>query len=169
MHVWVTSWARPDRFPHHPQHTSHRPPPRLAGVFLLFTSIADSRLFLFQVHWKPLGVPVGSPAPRSDSAQLAPSFSGDFPARLSGSPLNGESLRSRKACHRSSRKTKEKRCNNSNNRRISGRSFANSCKMAQAAQLDRRGERDGASQAKERARHPQKRVTHLCNEASTGM
>jgi len=55
-------------------------------------------------------------------------------------------------------------------RRISGRSFANSCKTAQAAaQLDERVERDGASPAKETAARPQKRVTHLCNEASTGM
>uniref|UniRef100_B3P289 GG12604 n=1 Tax=Drosophila erecta TaxID=7220 RepID=B3P289_DROER len=48
-------------------------------------------------------------------------------------------------------------------------SMANSCKAAQAAQLDGRAERDGASSAKETAARPQKRVTHLCNEASTGM
>lgn len=113
-------------FPHpgtpssyHP--TTHRPPPRLAGVFLIFASSADRRPSVSGSL--EAGIPVGNQREMRKVGKPEQQRERDrFCALLcflSGfllhSPLNARNLRIRKACHRSSGKTKENGCSGNSN------------------------------------------------------
>lgn len=202
MHVWVTSWARPDPTPpirpttcplfhtpapHHPTTLPpivHRHALQEFSSFSLPVQTGDR---LFQVHWKrgfpwaTRGKCVKSVSRRNrererargiDSAHCSALFSPAFSDTLRW--MRGTCALERRVTGAAGkqRKTTAAATATATMSRILGRSFANSCKMAQAAQLDtdNAGESEtAAGRAKESARCSKKRVTHLCNEASTGM
>lgn len=60
MHVWVTSWARPDRFPPNPAFPTpfaHRHALQEFSCSPLPVQTVGFFSFLFQVHWKPFRFP----------------------------------------------------------------------------------------------------------------
>lgn len=123
MHVWVTSWARPDQTvnPRPPNYLSAPPPTATpCRSFPAFHFQCRQSAFLFQVHWKPSTVPVASPCPAivslslaigSDSAHFLPPFLPIF----SGLSAEWRAPARWKGVSQEQPENKGSRCNNSNN------------------------------------------------------